>query len=58
MMTVTATTEVIQHGGTPDPEGNTLSPVRPDEKTWGWFAIFNRAPSRARPVRTARGPGV
>ncbi len=24
------------HGG-----GDTLSPIRPEEKTWGWFAIFN-----------------
>ncbi|WBU58137.1 NCS1 family nucleobase:cation symporter-1 [Paracoccus sediminicola] len=29
------------HGGTLDPEGNTLNPVGRDEKTWGWFAIFN-----------------
>lgn len=32
----------VAHGGTLDPEGhNTLNPVSPDEKTWGWFAIFN-----------------
>jgi len=31
----------IAEGGTLDPTGNTLSPVTPDEKTWGWFAIFN-----------------
>ncbi|WP_424985656.1 NCS1 family nucleobase:cation symporter-1 [Microbulbifer sp. S227A] len=31
----------IAHGGTLDPEGNTLNPVGADEKTWGWFAIFN-----------------
>jgi NCS1 family nucleobase:cation symporter-1 len=24
-----------------DPEGNTLNPVGANEKTWGWFAIFN-----------------
>ena len=29
------------HGGTLDPEGNTLEPAGEDEKTWGWFAIFN-----------------
>lgn len=28
-------------GGTTGPEGNTLNPVRPEEKSWGWFAIFN-----------------
>ena len=28
-------------GSTLDPEGNTLQPVKPGEKTWGWFAIFN-----------------
>lgn len=27
--------------GTLQPEGNTLNPVGADEKTWGWFAIFN-----------------
>ncbi|MEY8828605.1 NCS1 family nucleobase:cation symporter-1 [Sedimentitalea sp. XS_ASV28] len=31
----------VTHGGTLDPEGNTLNPVTADEKTWGWFAIFN-----------------
>ncbi|MGD9863533.1 MAG: NCS1 family nucleobase:cation symporter-1 [Pseudodonghicola sp.] len=32
----------VAHGGTLDPEGNgTLNPVGADEKTWGWFAIFN-----------------
>lgn len=31
----------VAHGGTLDPEGNTLRPVSRDEKTWGWFAIFN-----------------
>lgn len=32
----------VTHGGTLDPEGhNTLNPVGDDEKTWGWFAIFN-----------------
>lgn len=31
----------VTHGGTLDPEGNTLNPVGKDEKTWGWFAIFN-----------------
>ncbi|MFC3630963.1 NCS1 family nucleobase:cation symporter-1 [Paracoccus angustae] len=29
------------HCGTLDPEGNTLNPVGQQEKTWGWFAIFN-----------------
>ncbi len=33
--------ETVVHGGTLDPEGNTLNPVGKDEKTWGWFAIFN-----------------
>jgi NCS1 family nucleobase:cation symporter-1 len=33
--------EAVVHGGTLDPEGNTLNPVGKDEKTWGWFAIFN-----------------
>ncbi len=32
----------VAHGGTLDPEGHsTLNPVGTDEKTWGWFAIFN-----------------
>lgn len=32
----------VAHGGTLDPEGhNTLNPAGADEKTWGWFAIFN-----------------
>lgn len=31
----------VAHGGTFDPEGNVLNPVGADEKTWGWFAIFN-----------------
>ncbi|MEY8802582.1 NCS1 family nucleobase:cation symporter-1 [Leisingera sp. XS_AS12] len=31
----------LAHGGTLDPEGNALNPVEPQEKTWGWFAIFN-----------------
>ncbi|MGI9367945.1 MAG: NCS1 family nucleobase:cation symporter-1 [Ruegeria sp.] len=31
----------VAHGGTMDPEGNTLNPAGADEKTWGWFAIFN-----------------
>ncbi|MCK8464434.1 NCS1 family nucleobase:cation symporter-1 [Aliiroseovarius sp. S1339] len=31
----------VVHGNTMDPEGNTLNPVGADEKTWGWFAIFN-----------------
>jgi NCS1 family nucleobase:cation symporter-1 len=31
----------VPHGGTLDPEGNTLNPVGADEKTWVWFAIFN-----------------
>ncbi len=39
---MTATDDVhIAHGGTLDPEGNALNPVGSDEKTWGWFAIFN-----------------
>lgn len=25
----------------PDADGNTLAPVAPAEKSWGWFAIFN-----------------
>ncbi|GAB3190160.1 NCS1 family nucleobase:cation symporter-1 [Hydrogenophaga aquatica] len=31
----------VDRGNTLDPEGNTLNPVGKDEKTWGWFAIFN-----------------
>ena len=32
----------VAHGDTLDPEGHsTLNPVGRDEKTWGWFAIFN-----------------
>ena len=31
----------VAHGGTLNPEGNSLNPVGDDEKTWGWFAIFN-----------------
>lgn len=31
----------VPKGNTMDPEGNTLNPVGADEKTWGWFAIFN-----------------
>lgn len=31
----------VPTGNTMDPEGNTLNPVGADEKTWGWFAIFN-----------------
>ncbi|WP_281827287.1 NCS1 family nucleobase:cation symporter-1 [Jannaschia rubra] len=32
----------VAPGGTMDAEGhNTLNPVGADEKTWGWFAIFN-----------------
>ncbi|MFP7571953.1 NCS1 family nucleobase:cation symporter-1 [Marivita sp. S2033] len=31
----------VAGSNTMGPEGNTLSPVRPSEKTWGWFAIFN-----------------
>ena len=39
---MTATDEMhAVHGGTLDPEGNALNPVGSDEKTWGWFAIFN-----------------
>ncbi|KIC09581.1 allantoin permease [Leisingera sp. ANG-M1] len=39
---MTATDEMhVHHGGTMDPEGNALNPVGSDEKTWGWFAIFN-----------------
>lgn len=38
----TIDTHHVAHGGTLDPEGhNTLNPVGPEEKTWGWFAIFN-----------------
>ncbi|MFP7675453.1 NCS1 family nucleobase:cation symporter-1 [Marivita sp. S0852] len=39
-MTSIDTTPVI-HGGTMDADGNTLNPAGADEKTWGWFAIFN-----------------
>jgi len=39
-MTIVTDLPVTQ-GGTLDPEGNTLNPVGVDEKTWGWFAIFN-----------------
>ncbi|WP_291732673.1 NCS1 family nucleobase:cation symporter-1 [Leisingera sp. F5] len=39
---MTVTDDVhIAHGGTLDPKGNALNPVGSDEKTWGWFAIFN-----------------
>lgn len=39
---MTATDEMhVAHGGTLNPEGNALNPVGSDEKTWGWFAIFN-----------------
>lgn len=39
---MTATDEIpMAQGGTLDPEGNALNPVEPQEKTWGWFAIFN-----------------
>lgn len=31
----------VAHGDTLNPEGNSLNPVGSDEKTWGWFAIFN-----------------
>jgi NCS1 family nucleobase:cation symporter-1 len=31
----------VAHGGTLNPEGNALNPVGENEKTWGWFAIFN-----------------
>ncbi|SLN37879.1 putative allantoin permease [Roseovarius gaetbuli] len=31
----------VAHGGTMDPDGNILNPAGADEKTWGWFAIFN-----------------
>ena len=39
-------TTIDQHnvaaGGTLDPEGHKmLNPAGPEEKTWGWFAIFN-----------------
>lgn len=38
----TETNQVETSGGTLDPEGNTLlNPVGAEEKTWGWFAIFN-----------------
>lgn len=33
--------ELTTHTGTLDPEGNTLEPTGQNEKTWGWFAIFN-----------------
>ena len=39
-MTTLEPHHVVQ-GGTLDPEGNALNPVGKDEKTWGWFAIFN-----------------
>ncbi len=39
---MTATDEIhVTSGDTLDPDGNTLNPVGTDEKTWGWFAIFN-----------------
>uniref|UniRef100_UPI002B26D193 cytosine permease n=1 Tax=Leisingera sp. TaxID=1879318 RepID=UPI002B26D193 len=39
---MTATEDMrIAQGGTLDPEGNALNPAGRDEKTWGWFAIFN-----------------
>lgn len=39
---MTTTQQHVAHGGTLDPEGHsTLNPVGADEKTWGWFAIFN-----------------
>ena len=39
---MTATDEIhMTSGDTLDPDGNTLNPVGKDEKTWGWFAIFN-----------------
>lgn len=31
----------VPRGGTMDPDGNTLNPAGANEKTWGWFAIFN-----------------
>lgn len=32
----------VTHGGTLDPEGHgLLNPAGPEEKTWGWFSIFN-----------------
>ena len=31
----------VAQGGTLDPEGDVLNPVGANEKTWGWFAIFN-----------------
>ena len=31
----------VVSGNTMEPEGNTLNPVGSDEKSWGWFAIFN-----------------
>lgn len=40
-MTFTTEDRTLASGGTMDPEGNALDPVRADEKTWGWFAIFN-----------------
>ncbi|WP_282170307.1 NCS1 family nucleobase:cation symporter-1 [Ruegeria atlantica] len=38
-MVTTATS--VEGAGTTDPEGDTLNPVSPNEKTWGAFAIFN-----------------
>jgi len=35
-------THHVTHGGTLDPEGHgLLNPAGPEEKTWGWFPIFN-----------------
>lgn len=31
----------VAQGDTLDPESNVLNPVGENEKTWGWFAIFN-----------------
>lgn len=28
-------------GGSADPDGNAVNPVTKEEKSWGWFAIFN-----------------
>ncbi|MCE8547931.1 NCS1 family nucleobase:cation symporter-1 [Ruegeria pomeroyi] len=36
-----ASTTTKHQSGHPPADGETLNPVPPGEKTWGWFAIFN-----------------
>ncbi|WP_138465275.1 NCS1 family nucleobase:cation symporter-1 [Poseidonocella sp. HB161398] len=40
-MTATADPSETATAAGADPHGDTLAPVGPHEKTWGWFAIFN-----------------